>query len=106
MIIGVLAFQGDYVLHQKILNLLNVRNILVRNKAELFKTDALIIPGGESTVIYKLLYKNDMIKEILDYSKKHSIYGTCAGGILMSSKISDSIINPLEIVDVKVYRNA
>ena len=61
MIIGVLALQGDFKLHQRILNILNVKNILVKDISSLEKTSALIIPGGESTTIYKLLCKVNYI---------------------------------------------
>ena len=105
MLIGILAFQGDYFLHQKILNKLKVNNKLVKNKKNLLDTNALIIPGGESTVISKFINSN-MYSELIEYSKKHSIYGTCAGAILMSSKVDDVRIRPLNIVNVESIRNS
>tara|TARA_Y100001960_G_C14349882_1_gene668997 strand:+ start:116 stop:688 length:573 start_codon:yes stop_codon:yes gene_type:complete len=106
LIIGVLALQGDFKLHQRILNILNVKNILVKDISSLEQTSALIIPGGESTTIYKLLCKSKLYNKLIDYSKNCNIYGSCAGSILMSSKINDSIIKPLNLIDVEVFRNA
>ena len=106
MLIGILAFQGDFALHQKILNKLNVKHILVKDSNSLFKTDGLIIPGGESTVMSKMIYKNSMDDDLIQYSKKHSLYGTCAGAIIMSSRINDAIVKPLKIMNVEIYRNS
>ena len=70
MLIGILAFQGDYVLHQKMLNSLKVKNILVRNKHDLDQTNGLIIPGGESTTISKMLDYKDLRNSILEVKNK------------------------------------
>ena len=68
MLIGVLSFQGDYFLHSKILSRLNVNCLYVNSIESLNKTDALIIPGGESTVISKFITKSKMEEEIYKYS--------------------------------------
>ena len=60
MLVGVLAIHGSFYLHQKLLNEINIPNILVKNKNDLYKTDALIIPGGESTVVSQILYKTKL----------------------------------------------
>ena len=65
--VGILAFQGDFLLHSKILKKLNVENILVKNVQDLNSSDALIIPGGESTVISKMI---NLTKITLNLSKK------------------------------------
>ena len=104
MTIGILALQGDYHLHVKLLNKFNVENILIKTPEQLLKVDGLIIPGGESTVILKLLINFKFYKSIIEFSKNKSIYGTCAGAILMSSHTDDSV-ETLNIINVKSYRN-
>ena len=106
MLVGVLSFQGDYFLHRKILSRLNVKCLYVNSIESLTKTDALIIPGGESTVISKFITKSKMEKEIYKYSLSKCVYGTCAGLILMSKKCDDKKVVNLGLLDVTAYRNA
>ena len=74
MKVGILAFQGDFVLHRKILKKLNIQNILVKNLSDLNATDALIIPGGESTVISKMINLNNLNTPLKKYSLKKYLY--------------------------------
>ena len=106
MKVGILAFQGDFALHSKILKRLNVENIFVKSVEDLNSSDALIIPGGESTVISKMINLNNLSNHLKEYSLSKSIFGTCAGAILMSSKINDPIVKPLNIIDIDVCRNS
>tara|TARA_B110000438_G_C15687621_1_gene595299 strand:+ start:435 stop:1007 length:573 start_codon:yes stop_codon:yes gene_type:complete len=106
MIVGILAFQGDYSLHNKILNILDVKSIYVNSNDELIKTDALIIPGGESTVISKFITKTNMDKKIFEYGLTKCVYGTCAGSIIMSKFSNDSKVLNLGLLDITTYRNA
>ena len=85
MLIGVLALQGDFREHINILKKLKVRPIEVRTKDQLKDINGLIIPGGESTTILKLLKKSGLDNEIKKL--KIPIYGTCAGAILLSKKV-------------------
>ena len=66
----------------------------------------LIIPGGESTAICKQIDRNNFRNPIKNFAKKHSILGTCAGMILLSSSDMSNNLNPLSIMDFKVDRNA
>ncbi len=106
MIVGILALQGSFIEHQNILNKINVTNILVKTIDDLNKVDGLIIPGGESTTIGKLL----RIFNLLEPLKKKieeglPVYGTCAGLILLAKEIIGE--NPhLGVMNVKVRRNA
>ena len=106
MKIGILAFQGDFQLHQKILDKIHVSSILIKDINDLKNIDALIIPGGESTVISKMIIKYGFLKELIEFAKNKSIYGTCAGAILMSSSVDDKRVEPLKIIDVESIRNA
>ena len=106
MNIGILALQGDFLLHQKLLDKINISNILIKNLSELSEISGLIIPGGESTVISKMIDENNFFNALKEFSKRKPIYGTCAGAILMSSLLNDSKVMQLSVIDFEVIRNA
>ena len=106
MIIGVLALQGNFAMHQKMLTRLDTPSILVKYPHELEKCDGLIIPGGESSVISKLIDSHELRDPLLEFAKTNSIFGTCAGMILLSSTENTPNLNPLHIMDFTVTRNA
>ena len=85
MKIAILALQGNYSQHQRMLNMLGVNNELIRYPNALPEFDGLIIPGGESTVISKQIENNNFRKAIINFSKNKPIFGTCAGMIILSS---------------------
>ena len=105
MIIGVLALQGNFAMHQSMLSKLDVDSILVKYPHELERCDGLIIPGGESSTISKLINSHGLRLPLIDYAKANSIFGTCAGMILLSSTDSTENLNPLNIMDFSVIRN-
>jgi len=105
--IGVLASQGAFAEHIAILHQLEVDALPVRLLQELVGLDGLVIPGGESTSISKLALDYNLIDEIRNLAKNGlPIFGTCAGMILLASKISDSEVKPLGVMDITVRRNA
>ena len=105
--VGVLALQGDFNMHKRILDKIGVPSLFVKNKEDLFKTKALIIPGGESTTLSILLDRFSLRNSILDYSKKNSIFGTCAGMIMLStSKSVADKVSTLNIMNFSVSRNS
>lgn len=106
MKIGILALQGDFYLHKIALQELNVESIYVKTLDDLFLCDSLIIPGGESTTISILLEKFSLTKPILDFSRNHTIFGTCAGSIIMSKNTNDKKIINLGLIDVDTSRNS
>ena len=106
MIIGVLALQGNFAMHQKMLTRLDTPSILVKYPHELQKCDGLIIPGGESSVISKLIDSHELRDPLLEFAKTNSIFGTCAGMILLSSTENTLNLIPLHIMDFTVTRNA
>lgn len=111
MLIGVLALQGTFIEHYNALSKLKDVNsdldvILVKKKSELMLIDGLIIPGGESTTIRKLLNIFDLLEPLKKrISEKMPVYGTCAGLILLAKNIvsEDSCLNA---IDILVRRNA
>ncbi|EQB64299.1 MAG: Pyridoxal 5'-phosphate synthase, glutaminase subunit Pdx2 [candidate division Zixibacteria bacterium RBG-1] len=105
--IGVLALQGDYLLHQQTLEKIKQNGILVRTKEELKSCDALIIPGGESTTIRKLALENGLFDAIKNFGKEKPLMGTCAGLILLAKEVSDSKAEEtLALLDIAVKRTA
>jgi 5'-phosphate synthase pdxT subunit len=107
MRIGVLASQGAFVEHIAILRQLEVEALPVRLPQELASLDGLIIPGGESTSISKLMLTYNLVDEVRNLAKNGlPIFGTCAGMILLASKISDLDVEPLGVMDITVGRNA
>lgn len=108
MKIGVLALQGAFIEHQKSLEKLNIDSFQVRNKKDLENNfDGIIIPGGESTVIYKLLKDLDMYDILVNKIKNGLVaFGTCAGLILLSKEISGKDTHNMGLIDIVVKRNA
>ena len=107
MRIGVLASQGAFVEHIAILHQLKVEAVPVRLPQELMGLDGLIIPGGESTSISKLMLDYNLASEIKNLAKNGlPILGTCAGMILLANKIPDSMVEPLGVMEITVRRNA
>jgi len=107
MKIGVLASQGAFAEHIAILNKLGVEAVAVRLPEDLEGIDGLIIPGGESTTISKLMLAYKLSDEIRNRAKKGlPIWGTCAGMIMLADKIPDSTVEPLGLMKIGVRRNA
>ncbi len=107
MKIGVLAAQGAFAEHIATLRRLEVEAVPVRLPRELTGLDGLIIPGGESTSIGKLMRDYNLTSEIRDRAKnKLPIFGTCAGMILLAKNVSDTKVETLDLMDITVERNA
>jgi 5'-phosphate synthase pdxT subunit len=105
--IGVLAVQGAFVEHITRLHRLGVEALAVRLPHELAGLDGLIIPGGESTTISKLMLDYDLTGDIRNLAESGlPIFGTCAGMVLLASNATDSEIEPLELMKMGVRRNA
>ncbi len=106
MRIGVLGLQGDVTEHVTILRkLLKEGEVkVVKRAADVEKLDGLIIPGGESTTIWKLMVKYGIDKAIKN--KRPAIFGTCAGSILLAKEVLDSEQSSLGLMDIKIQRNA
>ncbi len=106
MNIGILALQGDVEKHGHVLSDLGLEYTFVRYPDELNEVNGLIIPGGESTTLTKLMNKNHFHKPIKNFAEKNPILGTCAGMIMMSKNVNHPLVDPLGIIDVDVDRNA
>ena len=107
MRIGVLASQGAFAEHIAMVHQLEVEVLPVRLPQELEGLDGLIIPGGESTSISKLMLDYNLMSKIRNLAKNGlPVFGTCAGMILLANEISDSGVEPLRVMDITVRRNA
>ena len=105
MKVGVLALQGAFIEHIKMLKSLNVEAVEVRLPQDLEGLDGLIIPGGESTTIGKLAVMYDLMEPLRKFAQEKAMWGTCAGMIFMAKDIG--IDQPLlGIMDIVVERNA
>ena len=105
MKIGVLALQGDFIEHQKIMEGLGAQVSQVRLPSDLESLDGLVIPGGESTTIGKLSMDFKLMEPLRQFAREHAVWGTCAGSIFLSKDASRE--QPLMgMMDIKVERNA
>lgn len=104
--VGVLALQGDFAKHVEMLALLKVKVQEVRKPEDLRLCEGLIIPGGESTVMLRQIEFIQMREPLLDFAKKHPIFGTCAGLILMAKQVLSFPLKTLQLFDIEVERNA
>ena len=107
--IGVLALQGAFAEHEKAITELGEQAVEIRQKADFAKhnLEGIILPGGESTVMGKLLKELDMFELLKKMIKEGlPVMGTCAGLILLAKKISNDNNKYLESMDITVRRNA
>lgn len=108
MRIGVLALQGAFIEHEKMLSQLGADSFEIRQLKDLSQPmDGLIIPGGESTVQGKLLRELEMMEPLRDMiSSGLPVFGTCAGLILLAKEIEGGEAPHLAVMDITAKRNA
>jgi 5'-phosphate synthase pdxT subunit len=104
--VGVLALQGDFAEHAAILRRLDADAREVRLPADLEGIDRLIIPGGESTTISRLMDMYGLLEPIRAFAAHRPVWGTCAGMIVMAKRVTDLDRETLGLMDVSVVRNA
>jgi len=107
--IGVLALQGDVREHIDTLTKLSCETVEIRSRDQLQGIDGLILPGGESTTISKLLDIFDLRNPVMDFiNTGNAVFGTCAGMITLAKEVIDSASGQqsLEVMDISVRRNA
>jgi pyridoxal 5'-phosphate synthase pdxT subunit len=112
--VGVLALQGDYHAHQRALTRAGAEAVEVRSASDLESVEGLVIPGGESTTMLKLLEEEKLLDPLREFGRQHAIFGTCAGAILLASHVSNPLQAPvsnspqasLGLMDMQVERNA
>jgi 5'-phosphate synthase pdxT subunit len=104
--IGILAVQGDFAAHARMLADLGAESVEVRTPADLQGCDGLILPGGESTTQLQFLQEEGLDKAIRNFNAdKRPIFGTCAGAILLASDVKNPRQDSLGLLDMTVLRN-
>ena len=104
--VGVLALQGDFEAHSRALAKAGADPIEVRSAAELEQVDGLVIPGGESSTMLKLLNETGLKEPLREFARHKPILGTCAGAILVASAVTNPVQESLKLMDIDVERNA
>jgi 5'-phosphate synthase pdxT subunit len=103
--VGVLALQGDFEAHGRALEQAGAHVVYVRKAEQLKEIDGLVLPGGESTTMLKLLNLEDMMKPLGDFAREKPVLATCAGVILMAREVSNPVQESLGVLDLAVERN-
>ena len=104
--VGVLALQGDFEAHQKALERAGAEAVQVRTAEALADLDGLVIPGGESTTMLKLLDYMHLKEPLRKFAEQKPIFGTCAGAILLAKDVQNPAQESFGAVDLTVERNA
>ncbi len=105
MKIGILALQGSYYDHQKYFAKLNVNTILIKAPEQLDEIDGLVLPGGESTAMRRLIDRYNFMDKLKSFCSSKPVFGTCAGMVLLAK---ENVGYPTHIgtLDVRLKRNA
>jgi 5'-phosphate synthase pdxT subunit len=104
--VGVLALQGDFEAHARAVARAGAEPVLARTASDLEDLDGLVIPGGESTTMLKLLNAGGMVEPLIEFGRTRPIFGTCAGAILLASEVTHPAQQSLALMDLTVERNA
>jgi len=104
--IGILALQGDFARHAAVLRRLGAEAVEIRDSGQLDDCRGLILPGGESTTLAKLMNRYRFYEPLREFARRRPVMGTCAGAILAAGRIDDPRVEPLALIDIAVRRNA
>jgi len=104
--VGILALQGDFEAHAKAVRRTGAEAVEVRTAEELEQVDGLIIPGGESTTMLKLLNAMELKEPLRRFAEQKPVFGTCAGAILIAKEVIHPPQESLDLMDIGVERNA
>jgi 5'-phosphate synthase pdxT subunit len=104
--VGILALQGDFDAHRKAVERAGARPVEVRTAKQLDACDGLIVPGGESTTMLKLLEIENLTEPLRQFAASKPVFGTCAGAILLARSVTSPAQPSLDLIDIDVQRNA
>jgi len=104
--IGVLGIQGAYAKHAEALSRAGAQASVIRYRGQLEQIDGLVIPGGESTTMTKMMGFRIDYADIRDFAEEHPVFGTCAGLILLGRGSHDPRVRQFAFLDAEVSRNA
>ena len=100
-----LALQGDFEAHRKALDRAGADPVEVRSASQLANLDGLIIPGGESSTMLKLINEEHLLEPLREFGQNRPVFGTCAGAILLASRVSNPAQESLSLMDIDIERN-
>lgn len=103
--VGVLALQGDFAAHAAALVRAGAKPVLVRDAGQFSEIDGLVIPGGESTTMLKLLHYDNLVEPLAQFAREKPVFGTCAGAILLARQVCNPEQESLGMLDIEVERN-
>ncbi|MGA9627532.1 MAG: pyridoxal 5'-phosphate synthase glutaminase subunit PdxT [Bryobacteraceae bacterium] len=104
--VGVLSLQGDFAAHGAALQRAGAEPVYVREREQFRDIDGLVIPGGESTTMLKLLHQDGLMDALAEFGRHKPVFGTCAGAILMAAEVWNPPQESLALMDIAVERNA
>src|SRR4051812_31443267 len=104
--VGVLALQGDFEAHAKAIESAGGEAMEVRTADQLRAVDGLVIPGGESTTMLKLLNMMNLVEPLAEFVATKPVFGTCAGAILLATEVLNPSQQSFGAMDLTVERNA
>jgi 5'-phosphate synthase pdxT subunit len=104
--VGVLALQGDFAAHAAALKRAGAEPVLVREREQFASIDGLVIPGGESTTMLKLLRYDGLMDTLAEFGGRKPVFGACAGAILLAERVLNPEQESLGLIDIDIERNA
>jgi 5'-phosphate synthase pdxT subunit len=104
--VGVLSLQGDFAAHGAALERAGAEPVYVREREQLDQIDGLILPGGESTTMLKLMRYEGLFDAIAGFGREKPVFGTCAGAILMAKDVSNPAQESFGLMNFSIERNA
>ncbi len=104
--VGILALQGDFDAHRVAVERAGGEVELIREAAQLGGLDGLILPGGESTTMLKLMRYEGLFDPLVEFGRRKPMFGTCAGAILMAEHVANPEQESFGVVGLDVERNA
>jgi 5'-phosphate synthase pdxT subunit len=104
--VGILALQGDFEAHRKAVERAGASAVEVRSESGLAQCDGLIVPGGESSTMLKLLDRENLTAALQRFAGRKPVYGSCAGAILLAREVTNPPQASLGLMDIQVERNA
>jgi 5'-phosphate synthase pdxT subunit len=104
--VGVLSLQGDFAAHGAALERAGAEPVYVREPQQFEEIDGLVIPGGESTTMLKLMRYEGLLEPLREFGRRKPIFGTCAGAILLADEVTNPEQESLGLMDIGVERNA
>jgi 5'-phosphate synthase pdxT subunit len=104
--VGVLSLQGDFAAHGAAVERAGAEPVFIRDPGQLDTIDGLIIPGGESSTMLKLLEFENWLDPLAEFGRRRPVFGTCAGAILMAHHVTNPVQESLRLMDFDIERNA